>query len=115
NLELSEFKDCFRNNLEPFGDLLNKSFPLYPKGIHEILDEKLKVGLLQNLSQTSFLESLWYKHSGGDYYVESLKQLSTGNWLLGEHWELKINDVWISKAHELQNNFILIQSKELPP
>lgn len=114
NLEISEFQDCFTNTLEPYNDVLNKSLPVYPIGIHEVMNDKLKIDLIQNLSQTSFLKSLWYKHSGGDYYVQSLKQLPTGNWLLGDHWELKITDIWVCKEYEYQNNFILIKSEKLP-
>lgn len=114
-LETSEWDDCFNKNLQPYNDLLNKSLPIYSKGIHQVTGKNLKLNLLNNLSKSSFLKSLWYKHSDGDCYVESLKQLPSGNWLMREHWELKISEIWVRKDYELQNNFILIKSEKLPP
>lgn len=115
SLEANEWEDCFTNNLYPFSELLRKSLPTYPLGVHEVLNDKLKSSLLTSLSKSSFLKSLWYKFAEGDGNVDSLNKLPTGNWLIANHWEVKIEDVWVNVSPEYQNNFILLKLAELPP
>jgi hypothetical protein len=114
-LEKSEWSDCFDQHLFPYNEILRKSIPTLLPGIHEITDQKQRRDVLINLSKAEFLNQLWYQHSGGDFYVNSLPKLPTGNWLIGGIWELKIEDIWIGLGHEPQNDFILIKSVGLPP
>jgi hypothetical protein len=114
-LEKSEWSDCYARNLFPYSQLLRKSVPTLAPGIHEIKDQKQRNNLLKNLGETAFLDHLWYQHSDGDYYVNSLLELPNGNWLMGGVWELKVEDIWVGLGHEEQNDFILIKSLGLPP
>ena len=89
--------------------------PTLNDDIHELIDNSVQRRLLQNLSEAPFLGDLWYRFSGGDYFVTSLRELSSGNWLMGHEWELKISSIWVSKTASNQNEYILLKTEPLPP
>lgn len=114
--EVDEWTDCFTNNLYPLNEIIRKAIPAHEDGIHKIEDIKTQNQILTDLSQAKFLRHFWYKQAGGDYYVEKLRKLPTGNWLIsGFNWEVKINEMWVCMDSELQYEFILIKSAELEP
>jgi hypothetical protein len=114
--EVDEWADCFRDNLYPLDRIIRKAIPAHEDGIHRIEDVRIQNQLLTDLSQANFLKHFWYKQAGGDYYVEKLKKLPTGNWLIsGFNWEVKILDMWVCMYPELQYEFILIKTDELEP
>lgn len=114
--EESEWTECFPKNLTPFHDILREAIPHLDNEIHEIKDARTQIKVMTLLSQAKFLKELWYKMADGDAYVEKIKKLSSGNWLVsGANWEIRISSMWVSKAHEHQNDFILIRSEKLGP
>ncbi len=114
--EFDEWTECFTNNLEALDDIIRKAIPAYDDGIHKIDDPKIQNQILNDLSVAKFLRTFWYKHSGGDYYVERIKKLSNGNWLISVFgWEIKIGEMWVCMDIELQYEFILIKSEKLEP
>lgn len=114
--EVDEWTDCFTNNLYPLNEIIRKAIPAHEDGIHKIEDIKTQNQILTDLSQAKFLRHFWYKQAGGDYYVEKLRKLPTGNWLIsGFNWEVKITEMWVCMDSELQYEFILIKSAELEP
>ncbi|WP_194778594.1 toll/interleukin-1 receptor domain-containing protein [Pararhodonellum marinum] len=114
--EVDEWTDCFTNNLYPLNEIIRKAIPAHEDGIHKIEDIKTQNQILTDLSQAKFLRHFWYKQAGGDYYVEKLRKLPTGNWLIsGFNWEVKITEMWVCMYSELQYEFILIKSAELEP
>ena len=114
--EVSEWERCFDSHLHAFDNILRKSITSKNDGIHNITDKKKQNQILSNLSKANFLDSLWYKHSGGDYYVKHLTQLANGNWLIsGFNWEVKVSDMWVSMNVENQYDFILIHSEAQEP
>lgn len=114
--EVDEWTDCFTNNLYPLDEIIRKAIPAHEDGIHKIEDIKIQNQILTGLSQAKFLRHFWYKQAGGDYYVEKLRKLSTGNWLIsGFNWEVQITEMWVCMDSELQYEFILIKSAELEP
>ena len=111
-----EYTDCFAHNLEPFDNILRKAIPAHDDGVHRIMSDKIQNQVLNELSRARFLKHLWFKHSRGDFYVQQLIRLSSGNWLMSTfNWELKISDMWLSMNTELQYEFILIKSEGQQP
>lgn len=114
--ELNEYRDCFVKNLEPLDLIIRKSIPAHADGIHNISDKKTQNKILTELSSADFLKTFWYKKGQGDYYVEHLKELPSGNWLISHfNWEIKISDMWVCMDAELQYEFILIHSEKQEP
>ncbi|MWW25020.1 toll/interleukin-1 receptor domain-containing protein [Algibacter lectus] len=115
-LEVNEWNECFEKNLIPFDHIIRKSIPAHDDGIHEIKDVQTQTKLMKELGRADFLRKFWYKKSAGDFYVERIRQLPTGNWLISAfNWEIKISTMWVSKNTEPQNEFFLIHSELLPP
>ncbi|HRE58369.1 MAG TPA: toll/interleukin-1 receptor domain-containing protein [Candidatus Kapabacteria bacterium] len=111
-----EWHDCFAKSLRPFSDLLSRAFPTYYDGIYQINDESQQKKLLLEFSKFELSTKFWFKFSGGDYYIEKIQHLPSGNWLImKENWEIKISDMWISKNSESHNDFILVKSDALEP
>lgn len=116
NKEVDPWTDCFTNNLIPLNVIIRRAIPALNDGIHKISDKKIQNQLLIDLSKANFLKDFWYKQAEGDYYVEYLKRLPSGNWLISKfNWEIKISDMWVSMNTELQYEFILINVAELEP
>ena len=114
--EIDEWTDCFTNNLYPLNEIIRKAIPAHEDGIHKITDTRIQNQLLTDLSNAKFLKRFWYKHAGGDYYVEKLKKLPTGNWLISTfNWEVNISEVWVCMDSEIQYEFILIKTEKLAP
>lgn len=114
--EVDEWTDCFTNNLYPLNEIIRKAIPAHEDGIHKIEDVKTQNKILTNLSQAKFLRHFWYKQAEGDYYVERLKKLPTGNWLISTfNWEVKILEMWVCMNSEIQYEFILIKTDKLEP
>lgn len=114
--EVKEWTECFTNNLEALDEIIRKAIPAHDDGIHKIDDVKIQNQILSDLSAAKFLRKFWYKHSGGDYYVERIKKLANGNWLISTFgWEIKIGEMWVCMSNELQYEFILIKSEKLDP
>lgn len=114
--EVDEWNRCFEQNLIPFDHIIRKAIPAHNDGIHEIDNIQTQTKILKELSEAEFLRTLWYKQAEGDYYVEKLRQLPSGNWLIsGFNWEVKISSMWVCKNTETQYEFILIHSEALPP
>jgi hypothetical protein len=114
--EVSEWNDCFEKHLIPFDNIIRKAIPAHNDGVHQIEDIKVQTKIVKDLSESDFLRTLWYKQAEGDFYVERLRQLPSGNWLVSEfNWEIKISSMWVCKSTEMQNEFILIHSEALPP
>lgn len=116
NEEVDEWTDCFINNLYPLNEIIRKAIPAYNDGIHKINDIKIQTQLLTDLSQAKFLKDFWYKQAEGDFYVEQLKRIPSGNWLISTfNWEVKISEMWVCMDGELQYEFILIKSDKQKP
>ncbi|MDP3003872.1 MAG: toll/interleukin-1 receptor domain-containing protein, partial [Bacteroidales bacterium] len=114
--EVDDCTDCFDNNLYALDGIIRKAIPTFSDGIYQIKDTLLQNRILTDLSKAKFLKKFWYKKAEGDYYVERLKKLPSGNWLLTAfNWEVKVSDMWISMNSELQYEFILIHSEKLDP
>ena len=114
--EVDEWTDCFTNNLYPLNEIIRKAIPAHEDGIHKITDTRVQNQLLTDLSKAKFLKRFWYKYAGGDYYVERLRKLPTGNWLISTfNWEVKISEVWVCMDSEIQYEFILIRTERLDP
>ena len=114
--EVDEWTDCFTNNLYPLNEIIRKAIPAHEDGIHKINDIKTQNQILTDLSQANFLRHFWYKQAKGDYHVERLKKLPTGNWLISTfNWEVKILEMWVCMDTELQYEFILIKTDKLEP
>lgn len=114
--EVDEWTDCFTNNLYPLNEIIRKAIPAHEDGIHKIEDVKTQNQILTDLSQAKFLRHFWYKQAEGDYYVERLKKLPTGNWLISTfNWEVKILEMWVCMDSEIQYEFILIKTDKLEP
>jgi hypothetical protein len=114
--EVDEWTDCFSNNLYPLNEIIRKAIPAHEDGIHKIIDTRIQISLLTDLSNAKFLKRFWYKHAGGDYYVERLRKLPTGNWLISTfNWEVKISEVWVCMDSEIQYEFILIRTDKIEP
>ncbi|HZX74476.1 MAG TPA: hypothetical protein VFE57_08650, partial [Cyclobacteriaceae bacterium] len=114
--EVSEWKECFENNLYPLDNIIRKAIPAHADGIHRITNTTTQTQILSDLSQAKFLRDFWYKQAGGDFYVERLRRIPSGNWLIsGFNWEIKISDMWICMETELQYEFILIKSEKQDP
>ena len=95
--EANELKECFTNNLYALNDIIRKVIPTCNDGIYPISDVQAQTRILTELSKASFLKYFWYKKASGDYYVEKLKRLPSGNWLISKlNWEVKISSMWIS-------------------
>jgi hypothetical protein len=113
SLEVDEWTDCFTNNLYPFNEIIRKAIPANEDGINKITEQKTQTQILNDLSSAKFLKHFWYKHANGDYYVEKIKRIPSGNWLIScFNWEIKISEMWISMDSEIQNEFILIRSEK---
>lgn len=114
--KVDEWTDCFTNNLYPLNEIIRKAIPAHEDGIHKITDRKIQNQLLTDLSQVKFLKHFWYRHSDGDYYVERLRKLPSGNWLISTfNWEVKISELWVCMDSELQYEFILLRTDKLDP
>ncbi len=114
--EVNEWNECFEKNLIPFDHIIRKAIPAHEDGIHMIEDKQTQNKILKELSKAEFLRTFWYKKAEGDYYVEKLKQTPTGNWLVSVfNWEIKISEMWVAKDTEMQYEFILFHSEQLPP
>jgi len=110
--KVSEWQECFTNNLSIFDEVLRKTILDKGDGIYRVKNDRTRAKVLKELGMCSsaFLQRLWYKFSHGDCYVEKFIQLPSGNWLFsGGNWEVKVVDMWVSKSPENQNEFILIQ------
>lgn len=113
---VDEWTECYTNNLYALDEIIRSNFPAYDDGIHQIKDKNLQVRLLSSLGKAKFLKRFWYKFAKGDYYVEKITKLPSGNWLMSSlNWEIKISDMWVSMNSELQYEFILIKSEALEP
>lgn len=114
--EVDEWTDCFENNLYPLNRIIRKAIPALNNGIHRITDSKIQTQILTDLSKADFLKYFWYKHAGGDFYVERIKRISSGNWLISTfNWEVKVTDMWVCMDSEMQYDFILIKSEKQEP
>lgn len=114
--EVDEWTDCFTNNLYPLNEIIRKAIPAHEDGIHKIEDIKTQNQILTDLSQAKFLRHFWYIQAEGDYYVERLKKLPTGNWLISTfNCEVKILEMWVCMDSEIQYEFILIKTGKLEP
>lgn len=114
--EVDEWTDCFTNNLYPLNEIIRKAIPAYGDGIHKIEDARTQTKILTDLSQANFLRHFWYKHAKGDFYVERLNQLPSGNWLISTfNWEIKVLEMWVCMDIEHQYEFILIKTDSLEP
>jgi hypothetical protein len=116
NKEINEWEDCFTHNLYALDNIIRKAIPTRSDGVHQIVDVKVQSQLFGELSNAKFLNRFWFRFSGGDYYVQSLKKLPSGSWLMSTHnWEIKILEMWVSMNCELQYECILIKSAALEP
>ncbi len=114
--EIDEWTDCFENNLYPLNRIIRKAIPALNDGIHRIADPRIQTQILTDLSKADFLKYFWYKHAGGDFYVERIKRISSGNWLISTfNWEVKVTDMWVCMDSEMQYEFILIKSEKQDP
>jgi hypothetical protein len=114
--EVSDWQDCFTNNLYALNAIIRKAIPAHSDGIHRITDPRIHTQLLTDLSKAKFLKHFWYKQARGDFYVEQLKKLPSGNWLISTfNWEIKFSEIWVSMNTELQYEFILIKSEKQEP
>ncbi len=115
-LKVDEWTECFTNNLYALNEIIRKAIPAYEDGIHKISEPKIQTQILTELSNAKFLKQFWYKHAKGDYYVEQIKRIPSGNWLIScFNWEIKISEMWVSMDSELQYEFILIKSEKQEP
>ena len=112
--EVSEYEWCFNRSLHPFGLVFNKTVPQLGTGIHTIEDKKIINKILGELASLEYVEHYWYKFAGGDYYLDGMKLLSNGNWIIGD-WELNISKIIISVDNSHQNEFILLKTHKIPP
>lgn len=111
-----EWQNCFTKSLGLFSELLSRTFPIYNIGIHRIENESQQKKLLLGFSKFELTNNFWLKFSGGDYYIEKIQYLPSGNWLItNQNWEIKISDMWISMNSSLDFEFILIKSDALQP
>lgn len=116
NKDLDDCIECFDKIFYPMDRIIRKAIPTQNDGIHQITDVTLQNSILSDLAKTKFLKKLWYKYAEGDNYVERLKLLPSGNWLISSfNWEIKVSDMWVSMNSELQYEFILIHSEKLKP
>jgi hypothetical protein len=115
NIKVDEWDECFTNNLIALDDIIRSILPTQHSGIHQIDDIKKQEKILHKLNKAPFIKHFWYRYSGGDFYVKNLKQLSNGNWLICNNWEIKITEMWISMSDSTQYEFILIKSEGLNP
>lgn len=114
--ELDEWKICFNNNLYPLNEIIRKAIPTQGDGIHRILDSRIQTQLLTDLSKANFLKHFWYRQAKGDFYVEQLRKLPSGGWLISSfNWELKFNEIWVCMSSEMQYEFILIKCEKQEP
>ena len=114
--DVDENIECFENNLNALDTIIRKAIPTFSDGIYRINDVSLQKRILKDLSKAKFLKKFWYKMADGDFYVEYLKLLPSGNWLMSTfNWEVKVSDMWVSMNSELQYEFILIHSEKLEP
>lgn len=112
----NDWQNCFSKNLYPFSEILRKAIPALNDGIHKINSLKIQNQILTDLSKAKFLKNFWYMQAEGDYYIEKIKQLSSGNWLISSfNWEVKISEMWICMDISLQYEFILIKSEKQDP
>jgi hypothetical protein len=116
HFEVDEWTDCFTNNLYALNEIIRKAIPANEDGIHKISEQKTQTQILTDLSKAKFLKHFWYKHAKGDYYVEQIKRIPSGNWLIScFNWEIKISEMWVSMDSELQYEFVLIKSEKQEP
>lgn len=114
--EVDEWTECFTNNLYALNAIIRKAIPAFDDGIHKIDAIKVQNQILTDLSKAKFLRTFWYKQAKGDFYVEQLSKLSSGNWLMtGFNWEIKITEMWVCMYPEMQYEFILIHSEKQQP
>lgn len=114
--EVDEWKECFTDNLIALDNIIRQAIPAYNDGIYQITDISLQNKILTNLSNAKFLDNFWYKQAEGDFYVEKLKKLPSGNWLVSSfNWEIKISAMWVSMYVQNQYEFILIRSEKQKP
>ena len=114
--EVDEWTDCFTNNLYALNEIIRKAIPAHADGIHRITDTRIQTQLLTDLSKAKFLKHFWYKQAEGDFYVEQLGRLPSGNWLISTfNWEIKFSEIWVCMYTELQYEFILIKSEKQEP
>lgn len=114
--EYNEWDHCFLRILHPFSEILRKAIPALDDGVYKIDSLKVQKQILTDLSKATFLKNLWYKQAEGDYYVEKLTKLSSGNWLISSfNWEVKISEMWVCKDISQQYEFILIKSEKQAP
>lgn len=114
--EVDEWTECYTNNLYALDAIIRKAIPALDDGIHKIESVKLQNQILTDLSKAKFLKTFWFKQAKGDYYVEHLSKLPSGNWLMScFNWEIKIKEMWVCMNPELQNEFILIHSEKQEP
>lgn len=112
----NEWTDCFTNNLFALDDIIRKAIPAHNDGIHEITSVKMQNQILTELSKADFLKRFGYKRAEGDFYVERLKKLPSGNWLMTVfNWDIKVSKMWVCMSSEFQYEFILIQSMKQEP
>lgn len=113
---VDEWTDCFTDNLYPLNEIIRKAIPAHGDGIHRVTDTKIQTQLLTDLSKAKFLKHFWYKQAEGDFYVERLRKLPSGNWLISTfNWEIKFSEIWVCMYTELQYEFILIKSEKQEP
>ena len=115
-VEVDEWTDCFEDNLYPLNSIIRKAIPAHDDGIHRIDDSRIQTQILIDLSKANFLKYFWYRHAGGDFYVERIKRISSGNWLISTfNWEIKVTDMWVCMDSEIQYEFVLIKSDKQEP
>lgn len=111
--EIDEWTECFKNNLYALDNIIRKAIPASNDGIHKIENVQVQNQILTDLSKEKFLQTFWYKQAKGDFYVEQLSKLPSGNWLIScFNWEIRIKEMWVCMYSELQYEFILIQSEK---
>jgi hypothetical protein len=114
--EVDEWTDCFTNNLFPLNEIIRKAIPAHKDGIHRITDTRIQTQLLTDLSKAKFLKHFWCKQAEGAFYVEKLRKLLSGNWLISTfNREIKFSEIWVGIYTELQYEFILIKSEKQEP
>ncbi|WP_276374291.1 toll/interleukin-1 receptor domain-containing protein [Chryseolinea sp. H1M3-3] len=105
---------CWDDVLYPLHKIIVKAIPALSDGIHRIEDAGLQTQIMTDLSNSDFLNKLWYRFKGGDSYVERIRRSPSGTWFIsGWNWEIKISDMWVCMDSGLASDFILIKSDGL--
>ncbi len=100
-----------------FDDIIRKTIPAYSDGIHRISNSDLQNRIIDGLSKINCLVKILYRNAAaGDEYINQIKQLPGGNWLISKmNWEVNILEMWVCINREMQNEFILFKSAKQKP